>query len=189
MDAGIIRSFKLKYRKLLIRYVISKVDDKQASNIINEINILKVIGWVKSAWKEFTSDTMKHCFEKCGFPTDDYVATAQDSDDEFEMLFNEISENCSIDEYIEADNTSATSEGVDGSKTDWREKLRNECIEKVLNVETANSELEGEDEDKSQESSSSSIITPTEALSLLNDIVTTIEGISIRAKKQIWMTA
>ena len=90
MDAGIIRSFKLKYRKLLIRYVISKVDDKQASNIINEINILKVIGWVKSAWKEFTSDTMKHCFEKCGFPTDDYVATAQDSDDEFEMLFNEI---------------------------------------------------------------------------------------------------
>ena len=190
MDAGIIRSFKLKYGKLLIRYVISRVDNnKQASNIINEINILKVIGWVKSAWKEFTSDTMKHCFEKCGFPTDDYVATAQDSDDEFEMLFNEISENCSIDEYIEADNTSATSEGVDVSKTDWREKLRNECIEEALNVETANSELEDEDEDKSQESSSSSIITPTEALSLLNDIVTTIERISIPAKKQIWMTA
>ena len=188
MDAGIIRSFKLKYRKLLIRYVISRVDNnKQASNIINEINILKVIGWVKSAWKEFTSDTMKHCFEKCGFPTDDYVATAQDSDDEFEMLFNEISENCSIDEYIEADNTSATSGEVDVSKTDWREKLQNKCIEEVLNVETANSDLE--DEDKSQESSLSSIITPTEALSLLDDIVTTIEGISIRAKKQIWMPA
>ena len=188
LDAGIIRSFKLKYGKLLIRYVISRVDNnKQASNIINEINILKVIGWVKSAWKEFTSDTMKHCFEKCGFPTDDYVATAQDSDDEFEMLFNEISENCSIDEYIEADNTSATSGEVDVSKTDWREKLQNKCIEEVLNVETANSDLE--DEDKSQESSLSSIITPTEALSLLDDIVTTIEGISIRAKKQIWMPA
>ena len=49
---------------------------------------------------------MKHCFEKCGFPTDDYVVTAQNSDEEFEMLFNEISENCSIDEYIEAANTS-----------------------------------------------------------------------------------
>ena len=59
----------------------------------------------------------------------------------------------------------------------------------MLNVETANSDLEDEDEDKSQESSSSSIITPTEALSLLDDIVTTIEGISIRAKKQIWMPA
>ena len=45
LDAGIIRAFKLKYRKLLIRYVISKVDDnKRVSDIINEINILKVIG-------------------------------------------------------------------------------------------------------------------------------------------------
>ena len=72
LDAGIIRAFTLKYRKFLIRYVILRVDDnKRASDIINEINILKVIGWVKSAWREVTSDTIKHCFEKCGFPTDD----------------------------------------------------------------------------------------------------------------------
>ena len=24
--------------------------------------------WVKSAWKEVTSEIIKHCFEKCGFP-------------------------------------------------------------------------------------------------------------------------
>ena len=71
----------------------------------------------------------------------------------------------------------------------------------MLKVETANSDLE--DEDETQESSSSSIITPKEALSFLDrvhlfatynenndlqqridDIITTIEGISIRAKKQ-----
>ena len=80
---------------------------KRASDIINKINILKVIGWVISAWREVTSDTIKHCFEKCGFPTDDYVAMAQDSDEEFEMLYNEISENCSIGEYVEVDNTLA----------------------------------------------------------------------------------
>ena len=79
------------------------------------------------------------------------IATAQDSDEEFEMLFNEISENCSIDEYVEVDNTLATSEEVDVSKTDWREKLRNEYIEEVLNVETANSHLEDEDEDESKQ--------------------------------------
>ena len=57
MDVGIIRTFKLKYRKLRIRYVISRVDDdKRASDIINEISILKVINWVKSAWREVTSD-------------------------------------------------------------------------------------------------------------------------------------
>ena len=78
------------------------------------------------------------------------------------MLFNEILENCSIDEYVEVDNTLVTSEEVDVSKIDWQEKLRNECIEEMLNEETTNSNLE--DEDESQESSSSSIITPKEAL-------------------------
>ena len=174
---------------------------------MNEINILKVIGWVKSAWREVTSDTIKHCFKKCDFLTNDYVPTARDSDKEFEILFNKIWENCTIDEYVKVDNTLATSEEVDVSKIDWRKKLRNECIKEVLNVETANSDLEDEEEDESQKCSSSSVITPKEALLLLdklhlfpaynenndlqhriNDIITTIEGISIRTKKQASIT-
>ena len=86
------------------------------------------------------------------------------------MLFNEISENCSNDEYVEVDNTLATSKEVDISKVDWWEKLQNECIEEVLDLETANSDLEDEDEDESQESSSSSIIAPKEALSILDKV-------------------
>ena len=88
------------------------------------------------------------------------------------------------------------------SKINWRQKLRNECIEEVLNVETAKSDLVGKDKDESQESSSSSKIAPKEASSLLDkvhlfatynenkdlqhriDDITTIEGISIRAKKK-----
>ena len=127
------------------------------------------------------SDIIKHCFEKCGFPTDDYVAMAQDSDEEFEMLYNEISKNCSIGEYAEVD----------------------KCIEEVVNVETASSDLKDENEDESQERSSSSKITPKETLSLLNklhlfatynenndlqhridDIITT----SIRTKKKALIT-
>ena len=48
LDARIIRAFKLKYRKLLIRYIISNVDDdKLTSDIINEIGILKVgLDWI-----------------------------------------------------------------------------------------------------------------------------------------------
>ena len=80
--------------------------------------------------------------------------------------------------------------------------MRNECIEEVLNMETASSNLEEEDEDESQRSNSSSIITAKEALALLDkvhlfatynenddlqhridDIITTIKEISIRAKK------
>ena len=208
LGAVIIRVFKLKYRKLLIRYVISRVDgNKRASDIINEINILKVIGWVKSAWREGTSYTIRHCFEKCNFLTYDYAATVQDSDEEFEMLFNEVSENCSIDEYVEVHNTLTTSEEVNVNKINRREKLQSECIEEVLNMETANSDLEDEVEDESQENSPSSVITPKKTLSLLDkvhllttynenndlqhridDIITTIEGIGIRAKKQAQIT-
>ena len=68
LDAGIIRAFKLKSCRMLIRYVISRGDDnKRASKIINKINILKVIGWVKSPWRELTSDTINHCFENVVF--------------------------------------------------------------------------------------------------------------------------
>ena len=77
----------------------------------------------------------------------------------------------------------------------------------MLNVKIANSDLEDEDEDESQESSSSSLITSKEALSLLDkvhlfvsynenndlqhiidDIITTIEGISICIKTQVSIT-
>ena len=86
------------------------------------------------------------------------------------MLFNEMSENCSIDEYAEVDNALATSEEVDLSKIDWRKNLQNECIKEVLNMETTNFDLEDEDKDESQENSSSSIITPKEAMSLLDKV-------------------
>ena len=46
------------------------------------------------------------------------LSQTEDSDEEFEMLFIEISENCSIDKYVEVDNTFATSEGVNVSKID-----------------------------------------------------------------------
>ena len=81
LDAGIIRALKLKYRKLLIRYIIWRVDDdKRASDIIKEINILKAIDWIKSAWREVISYTIKHCCEKCGFTSDNYVAISQDNE-------------------------------------------------------------------------------------------------------------
>ena len=95
----------LQYCKLFVRYIISRMDDdKRVSDIINETDVLKFIVSIKSAWRKVTSDATKHCFERCRFPTDDYVVTSQDSDEEFQMLFKEISVNCSSDKYIETDN-------------------------------------------------------------------------------------
>ena len=50
LDAGIIRNFKLKYRKKLLKFVILRInDDVKATEIIQEVDVLKAISWIKSA--------------------------------------------------------------------------------------------------------------------------------------------
>ena len=68
LDASIIRNFKHKYRKLLVRYVISWIDKgKTASQIIEEVHVLKAIAWLQTAWKSVVPETIKYCFKKCRF--------------------------------------------------------------------------------------------------------------------------
>lgn len=68
------------------------------------------------------------------FLTDDFV----DSDEEFQMLFNEISQNCPSNEYIQVDNNLVKSEEFYVSPVNWRETLQQELLEEVTNVETIN---------------------------------------------------
>ena len=50
LDAGIITNFKHKYRTLLVRYAVSRIDEgKTASQIIEEVHVLKVITWLQTA--------------------------------------------------------------------------------------------------------------------------------------------
>ena len=72
------------------------------------------------------------------FLTDDFVATLQDSDEKFQMLFNEISQNCPNNEYIQVDNNLVKSEEFYVSPVNWRETLQQELLEEVTNVETIN---------------------------------------------------
>ena len=51
LDAGIIKNFKLKHRKKLLKFVISRINDSvKATDIIQEVDVLKAISWIKSAW-------------------------------------------------------------------------------------------------------------------------------------------
>ena len=44
LDAGIIRTFKCRYRKRLLKYVVSRIDEgKNASEIIQDFNIAKAV--------------------------------------------------------------------------------------------------------------------------------------------------
>ena len=53
LDAWIIQSFKSKYRKKLMRYVIARVkEDLLASEIAKQIDVLQaIIEWMAKAWK------------------------------------------------------------------------------------------------------------------------------------------
>ena len=129
---------------------------------------------------------------------------SSDFDEEFQTLFNEISADCSVDEYLDADNSTATCEEADANKVDWRETLRQECVDAVVNgkEETIDSDLDDQD-DANESSSSDATVTAKKALYLLDkvqlfaayndeqrslqkavaDIISMVEDFSIRRKQ------
>ena len=63
--AGIFRNFKVKYRKTLLRHVIARIsNDRSASDIAKEVDILQAITWVATAWNKVLETTIKNCFYK-----------------------------------------------------------------------------------------------------------------------------
>ena len=67
LDAGVIRNSKLKYREKLLKFVISRINDNvKVTDIIQEVDVLKAISWIKSARGEVSEETIVNCFKKCG---------------------------------------------------------------------------------------------------------------------------
>ena len=69
-DAGIIRNLKAKYRKRLLRHVVSLLDgENTASAIIKSVTVLDAIRWLKLSWDEVNENTIRNCFQKRIFTT------------------------------------------------------------------------------------------------------------------------
>ena len=59
LDAGIIRNFKHKYRKLLVLYVVSRIDEgKTAFQIIEAVHVLKTVTWLQTGWQSVVPKTI-----------------------------------------------------------------------------------------------------------------------------------
>ena len=123
LDAGIIRKFKLKHRKLLLRFVVSRVNDSQTtSQVIEEVQILRAILWLQTVWKSVTPEIIKNCFGKCGF---DVENNCDQIDAEFLELFDQLSSQTDIDEYIQFDIEVVTSlPAIYPLMVDWRQETR-----------------------------------------------------------------
>ena len=76
LDFGIINTFKINYRKLFIRYVLTKIDTcSTATEVVNSITILHAIRWVAEVWK--SALTIKKCFRKAGILDKDFCVVKE----------------------------------------------------------------------------------------------------------------
>ena len=67
LDQGIIKTFKLSYRKRVLRTVVSHMDDSNSAfHLKMVITVLDVVSWIKTAWNNVAVTSVKKCFTKCG---------------------------------------------------------------------------------------------------------------------------
>ena len=183
LDAGIIQNFKVNHRKLLLKFVISRVNDKKtarktASEIVKEVDVLKAIRWVKEVWNQVDEETIRKCFRKCGFIPEvcEEIESNDQIDTEFEELVRRIDGDASSADYIDADDmVPFCQEPIDLSNEECRSLLRNEVlsnrtdenqepVEKIVCVDS-----DSEEECVDAESAQPKITSLSEAIEMLDD--------------------
>ena len=77
----------------------------KATDIIQEVDALKAISWIKSALGEVSEETIVNCFKKYWFRKSqpDVQLTDFAEEEEFESLVKELSTDNSAAEYINFD--------------------------------------------------------------------------------------
>ena len=158
-----------------MKFVISQINDnRKASDIIQEVDVLKVISWIKAAWKEVSDQTVINCFRKCGFrnqtPDEDVQTLDQDVDRGFADLVKELAGDVDPNEYVDFDREFVSSmPAVDAGNCGWRQELRKEIIEKHENPD---SDAISSDEDIDEEIvDPENIKSTSEALQVMDKVV------------------
>ena len=178
MDAGIIRSFKVHYRQLLLKHTLAQIDSTglTASSITKAVDMLTAIRWIKNAWDAVQPQTIINCFRTTGAlpqdgETDSEEAGVEEEDtSSLEDLVHQFDPDTSVDEYINVDedlSTSVTFENTDN----WREELRSMACEESPSVSKKTRVEESDDSGDENEPEMSSITSYEEALRCSNDLL------------------
>lgn len=79
LDAGIIKTWKMYYKRKLLRHVASEINGKEtASEIVRSVNFLIAIRWIVSAWEEVPSEVISNCFKHVGMYPDQETEMGDD---------------------------------------------------------------------------------------------------------------
>ena len=131
LDLGIICNFKLHYRRLLLQYVLAKIDtSSSATEVTKSINVLTAIRWVALAWREVKSTTKQKCFRNAGVLNTDLDVIALDEEDPFQNNDEDVEmsslisrtmgtlHQCSVEEYVNGDNSLSVCVDMDDDQWD-----------------------------------------------------------------------
>ena len=186
LDAGIIKNFKVQYRKLLVTHTLAQIDGSSltASEITKSVHILTAIRWVKQAWEAVKGETVANCFRHCGLRSTVAESTEDPFADLEEAELKDLVEQLHPDdymmatEYADADTEVATCATFEVSEN-WRQELHKMVVSdshQSKRFDVAEDEDEDADEESDEESPTSAITTYTEAIKLGNDMMTFFQG-------------
>ena len=168
LDAGIIRVSKCKYRKSLLKYVVSRIDKgKNAWEITQDINIAKTNHWLQIARRDVSTEIIINCFQKCGFGQESVnsISNYNEIDEEFESLLTQLRK----DDEIAVEDFGSFDDLID-----WQQQAREEAIKEVVPDTSSASQavnvVSGDDED-GQEESTPRHLTKSKALQHLGDLL------------------
>lgn len=104
LDQGVIRSFKLSYRGLFLRHILSMASSCENSDqLAKSVNVLNAVQWIRSAINSVSQDCVKKCFEKAGFvvtvPIKRNLNLIEESKD-LSQLIKDNGSNVTVEEYI-----------------------------------------------------------------------------------------
>nr|XP_006818922.1 PREDICTED: tigger transposable element-derived protein 6-like [Saccoglossus kowalevskii] len=174
LDQGIIRAFKARYRKRLLRSVIAKIDtESSASEVAKSVNVLDAVHWINSSWIDTKSETITKCFHKGGFhQLDSEITDVEEADDteEIRNLINEVTGpdvQCTVDEYLNFDDNMPTEETYDG---EWEQQILENFIEDKENQDCLDDDTESSENQIVNECDEGSDMTHQDVLHMLTKI-------------------
>ena len=181
LDAGIIKNFKVQYRRLLLKHTLAQINgtDLAASSIVKTVNVLTAIRWIKTAWYAVQPQTIINCFRKTralpqGEETEseeDPFADIEEEDmNSLDELVCQINPDASASDYIDADEDLSTSLIFEDTP-DWREELRTLACEEGQSASKKTRDEESNDNEDEIEPEMSSITSHQVALCLSNDLL------------------
>ncbi|KAM4020522.1 tigger transposable element-derived protein 6-like [Anomaloglossus baeobatrachus] len=106
MHQGVIRAFKIHYRKKLLRSLLARMDDARPEQALAEgITVTDALSWVKTAWDDVKPETITRGFLLSGF-----VPTLNISHDDDEDAARSLA---ILNQYGEAANVTLDLENID----------------------------------------------------------------------------